>query len=72
MDHRNICADAEISNGEENILKEEDDDEFSTYFTNHKIEVPGDDKVIRMNKCLLFTSLFFTAISFKTAELCLT
>lgn len=49
MERRNICADDQISNGEESILKEEDDDEFSTYFTKHKIEVPGDDKVIRTN-----------------------
>lgn len=49
MAHRNIGAVGEESDDERNCVNEEEnkeeDDEFSTYFSDNRVHIPEDDKV---------------------------
>lgn len=45
MQNHNSSAHLDQSD-DERIEREEDEDEFSTYFTDQKVDIPEDDKVL--------------------------
>lgn len=58
MAQQNISAHVDESDDERNAVnvehkedeEEEDDPEFSTYFTDQKVDIPTDDKVLIINR----------------------